>query len=70
MSTITTQQGDTWDILAKRIYGSELYMDKLIKANIGHRTVVMFGAGVELEAPEVERSIITDEDEGLPPWKR
>ena len=64
----TTQQGDTWDIIAKRQYGSELLMNKLIEANPDYRKVVIFPAGIKLETPLVEESI--NDDYSLPPWKR
>jgi phage tail protein X len=64
----TTQQGDTWDIIAKRQYGSELLMNKLIEANPDYRKVVIFPAGIKVETPSVEESI--NDDSSLPPWKR
>lgn len=64
----TTQQGDTWDIIAKRQYGSELLMNKLIEANPDYRKMVIFPAGIKLETPFVEESI--NDDSSLPPWKR
>ena len=64
----TTQQGDTWDIIAKRHYGSELLMNKLIAANPDYRKVVIFPAGIKLETPLVEENI--NDDSSLPPWKR
>ena len=32
MKTYTTVAQDTWDIIAKRVYGSEALMDQLIRA--------------------------------------
>lgn len=69
MATVTTRQGDTWDILAYRIYGSELYTDQLIKANYDYRNIVIFGAGVELTAPDIDTELSKIED-NLPPWKQ
>ena len=43
-----TVQGDTWDIISKKIYGTELQMHVLIVANPAARDVVIFPAGVEL----------------------
>lgn len=68
MATITTIQGDTWDILSKRQYGDENFIDVLIKANIKHRKTVIFPSGVTLNAPEISTEEI--EENGLPPWKR
>lgn len=69
MRTITTRQGDTWDLLAKRLYDNELYMSELIKANFAHRFTVVFSAGVVLNAPEIDTTDRSGAD-GLPPWKR
>ena len=69
MATYTTQQGDTWDAISKRVFGDEHYMDALIKANIDHRKTVIFPHGVALTVPEID----TDSAEfeaSLPPWKR
>lgn len=68
MRTVTTRQGDTWDILAKRLYDNEFYMDDLIQANFKHRNTVIFGAGVVLNAPELETA--EKDADSLPPWKR
>lgn len=62
-----TIQGDTWDILSIRAYGSAAYMDKLIQANPGERMTTVFPAGVEIEVPKVDTSTTAA---GLPPWKR
>ena len=32
-STYTTIQGDTWDLIAYKLYGEEKYMKNLIEAN-------------------------------------
>lgn len=63
-----TIQGDTWDIIAKRVYGNELNLDVLIQANADYREVVIFSAGVVLDVPEIEKTVASDF--GLPPWKQ
>lgn len=67
--TIVTRQGDTWDILAKKIYGNELFMEELIKANIHFRKTVIFSAGVVLNVPEIDTTSLEYES-NLLPWKR
>ena len=69
MSTYKTQQGDTWDLIALRVYGDEHFMDTLIKANIEHRKTVIFSHSVTLTVPEIDT---TDKvyEANLPPWKR
>ncbi|MGJ0848257.1 tail protein X [Tissierella praeacuta] len=61
-----TVQGDTWDIIALKVYGSEKYMSYLLKANSKYINIMFFSAGVEIICPDVE----SDAVENLPPWKR
>ena len=48
MTTYVTTSMDTWDIISKKVYGDEHFIDALIAANLEHRKVVFFSAGVEL----------------------
>lgn len=66
MREYITAQGDTWDLIALRVYGSERYMTVLIEANPEHQETVIFPAGVRLKVPEVTVPIPST----LPPWKR
>lgn len=66
MRSYVTSQGDTWDLISLRVYGSEVYMTKLIEANPEHRETVFFSANVTLQVPEIETPISST----LPPWKR
>lgn len=45
MTEYVTKQGDTWDAIAKRLYGDERFLDVLIRANINHRKTVVFRMG-------------------------
>ena len=63
----TTIQGDEWDIIAKKVYGSEEYMTDLLKANQQYSSFVEFSAGVQIICPDVEKKTLTSI---LPPWKR
>lgn len=65
-NTYTTVSGDTWDIVAYKAYGNEMYMDTLIKANIEYKDTYIFSAGVVLTLPEIELTV----SESLPPWKQ
>lgn len=65
-NTYTTVSGDTWDIVAYKVYGNEMYMDTLIKANIEYKDTYIFPAGVALTLPEIELTV----SESLPPWKQ
>ncbi len=65
-NTYTTVSGDTWDIVAYKAYGNEMYMDTLIKANIEYKDTYIFPAGVVLTLQEIELTV----SESLPPWKQ
>lgn len=62
----TTIQGDTWDAISFKVYGSAAYMSRLMEANTAHVQTVIFGAGVVLTVPDVPASTSAD----LPPWRR
>lgn len=66
MSTYVTVSGDMWDKIAHDQMGSERYTDRLIWANLAHRDVYVFPAGVTLVIPETPEETA----EELPPWKR
>ncbi|WP_312908028.1 tail protein X [Tissierella praeacuta] len=61
-----TVQGDTWDIIALKVYGSEKYMSYLLKSNPKYISIMFFSAGVEIICPDIEIDVV----ENLPPWKR
>jgi phage tail protein X len=64
-----TVQGDTWDIIALKMYpnlGGEKLMHTLIEANPEHRETVIFEANIVLEIPTVDIPVVSS----LPPWKR
>lgn len=65
--TYLTVQGDMWDTIAKKMLGSEFYLDKLMEANTQHADKVIFGANVQLIVPDVAPVIPAAK---LPPWKR
>lgn len=65
METYITKSGDTWDTIAKEVYGSEYNADALMVENREHIGTYQFGAGVELNTPALPE----ERDGGLPPWK-
>lgn len=69
MKTYMTVSLDTWDVIAKKLYGTEVLMDRLIRANLEHRKTVFFSAGVVLKVPDVDTGS-AELVENLPPWKR
>lgn len=66
--TYITKSGDTWDSIAKEVYGSEMKADTLMKANLDYIEIYRFDSGTELAVPELEEETVTDDS--LPPWKR
>lgn len=61
----TTISGDTWDGIAKSVYGQEKYADFLMQNNPKKISVFRFDAGVEIATPA-----LPEEKSGfLPPWK-
>lgn len=66
MASYTTILGDTWDVIALKTLGSEMYLAKLVAANKRYADIITFPAGVALDIPEASPEI----DGGLPPWKR
>ncbi|MDP5277140.1 tail protein X [Chengkuizengella axinellae] len=65
MRQYTTIQGDMWDSISYKMYGTESNMSILIQANTEHMETTIFTAGITLNVPEVET-----ENTNLPPWKR
>ena len=60
-----TTQGDMWDSISLRVYGTEKLMHVLIEANHKHRNISIFPANIELIVPDVSvRENIT-----FPPWR-
>ncbi|WP_296813868.1 tail protein X [uncultured Megasphaera sp.] len=65
-STYITMQGDMWDLISYRVYGTEKHVKTLLEANPMYRDVAVFPAGVELVCPEISAESATV----LPPWRR
>ena len=64
-----TVAGDTWDLIAYKVYGKEEYYHKLIRANTNLIDVVIFDGNTPIIVPEILEVKIKDESK-LPPWKR
>lgn len=64
-SSYTTTQGDTWDTIARKLWGKEAMCSALMAANPMHVGAVVFPAGVVLTVPDVEvtATVVT------PPWR-
>ena len=64
----TTKSGDTWDGIAKSVYGDELKADVLMAANREYIEIYRFDSGVEIVTPDIEEEAAANDN--LPPWKR
>ena len=60
----TTTQGDTWDIIAKSVYGAEKYADYLMANNPKLLDTFVFSSGITLDTPD-----LTETNDELPPWR-
>lgn len=66
--TYTTISGDTWDIIARKLWDRETLCSELMAANPDYAGTVMFGSGVVLTVPDIETS--TDAEITTPPWSQ
>jgi len=62
-----TQQGDTWDMLAFDIYGSEKLAYLLLQANPAYMEMMFLPAGLRLTIPPTPT---TASNNPKPPWAR
>ena len=65
-SIYTTIQGDTWDMIAYKVYGKEAAMVQLIEANNDLAHIAIFPAGVQVTCP----TIAPVASHIMPPWRR
>lgn len=59
-----TKSGDTWDMVAKNVYGDELYVSLLMSNNQELLDYFIFPEGIELSLSE-----IPEEENLLPDWR-
>lgn len=60
-----TKQGECWDEIAKKVYGSEKYTGYLMQNNMKLLDTVVFSAGTAISTPDLQ----ADETD-LPAWRR
>ena len=65
-NTYTTKQGDTWDLIAFRVYGDVKYTGWLMQNIFPHLDIFVFDAGVVLQTPELPES---EQLAGAPVWR-
>ena len=62
MRAYRTVQGDTWDVIALKMYpnlGGEKLMHILLQENSEHQETVIFGANVMLRIPKVDTPVVS-----------
>lgn len=65
-STYTTIQGDTWDLISFKLFGSEKYMKNLIEANWPLLETLVFSSGTVITVPDLPE----ESDEDAPFWRQ
>lgn len=60
-----TVQGDTWDMVAKKVYGAERHLDYLMAHNFDLLDYFIFPAGIEINTPDLP----LEQEEDLPAWR-
>ena len=65
-TTYTTIQGDTWDLISYKLFGSEKYMKNLIEANWPLLEVLVFSSGTVITVPDLPE----DSDKDAPFWRQ
>lgn len=66
MEEYRTIQGDTWDMIAKKVYGAERHLDYLMASNFELLDYFIFPEGIVVKVPELPAEISED----LPSWRR
>lgn len=66
MEEYRTIQGDTWDMIAKKVYGAERHLDYLMASNFELLDYFIFPVGIVVKVPELPAEISED----LPSWRR
>lgn len=62
-----TVKGDTFDIIAYKVYGNEELIKPIIEANPEHTETVIFDYGIKMTIPDIYSS---NNDIFLPPWRK
>ncbi len=64
--TYTTIQGDTWDLIAKKVCGDEKKLDILMQNNPSFLEYLVFPAGIRLRCPKE----LSQPERDMPSWRR
>lgn len=68
MREYITKSGDTWDIIAKEVYGDEMHLSFLMKNNGDLLTYFVFSSGVVVKIYDLPEEA-DEEDEDIPDWR-
>lgn len=60
-----TKQGECWDEVAKKVYGSEKYTGYLMQNNLPLLDITVFSAGTEVKTPALPA-----DETNIPLWRR
>lgn len=66
MDIYTTVQGDTWDMISYKVYGTSKHIGLLMKSNYPLLNIFIFSAGIEVDVPELPE----EETDDLPEWRK
>lgn len=68
MREYITKSRDTWDIIAKEVYGDEMHLSFLMKNNGDLLTYFVFPSGVVVKIYDLPEEV-DEEDEDIPDWR-
>jgi len=66
MDIYITKQGDTWDLISHNVYGTSKYIGLLMQNNFNLLDTFIFGAGTEVNIPELSE----EKSEDIPEWRK
>lgn len=68
--TYTTVSGDTWDMIARKVYEKEVLADHLMAArqNVTLLDIQVFPTGVKVYVPDISGETYYNND--LPDWRK
>lgn len=66
MDIYVTVQGDTWDLISYKVYGSSKHVGILMENNYPLLDIFIFSAGTEVSIPELPE----EESEDVPEWRK
>ncbi len=65
----TTVSGDTWDLVAWKMYGKEVWADKIMQANMDKLDYMVFPDNLQLIIPDIESFSGTTVSSDAPEWR-